>query len=111
MPEGGVCIMQPEGAGPEVGVCLSADARTHRPTPSSASDGDSGRRHSIPPPLLPPTPPNPSVILPSIAGINQTDRDRRWRRVTVLCSDAAIFPPQSQEPLMMDRQDATIGLV
>lgn len=32
------------GAGPEVGVCLSADARINRPTPSSASDADSGRR-------------------------------------------------------------------
>lgn len=32
------------GAGPEVGVCLSADARINRPTPSSASDADRGRR-------------------------------------------------------------------
>lgn len=32
------------GAGPKVGVCLSADARINRPTPSSASDADSGRR-------------------------------------------------------------------
>lgn len=36
------------GAGPEVGVCLSADARINRPTPSSASDADSGRKTASP---------------------------------------------------------------
>lgn len=65
MPKGGVCIMQPGGAGPEVGVCLSADARINRPTPSSASDWQRSKTASL--------------ILPTHGNIAQQLRSRPTR--------------------------------
>lgn len=91
------------GAGPKVGVCLSADTRTNRATPSSASDADSGRRQA-------------SLITRSRGhNAGKIRGARHWRRclVTILFAEAAILPPSREmrsSPLMTDRyRDATIG--
>lgn len=93
------------GAGPEVGVCLSADTRTNRATPSSASDADSGRRRA-------------SLITRRRGNIAQDNSGRAALAPlpcdNTVCRGCHLTEPPSREmrssPLMTDRhRDATIG--